>query len=155
MEKNDTSFPLEIKSPLINYLQVIIIWSIKLLACLMCLMIVWSVLDVIAEVYQYAKQPNFFRISVDEILTLFGSFLVVLIAIEIFINIVLYLKKGSGHVKLVIATALMAIARKIIVLDYQNIDSFYLSGVGIVIIALGITYWLVSRANESPTATKT
>ncbi len=46
--------------------------------------------------------------------------MVTLIAIEIFLNIVLYLRDDVLHVKLVLATALMAIARKVIVLDYKT-----------------------------------
>ena len=46
---------------------------------------------------------------------------VVLIAIEIFINIRLYLGSNTMPIKLVLGTALMAIARKVIVLDLTNI----------------------------------
>ena len=41
----------------------------------------------------------------------------VLIAIEIFINIMVYLREDVIHVKIVLATTLMAIARKVIILD--------------------------------------
>ncbi|MGL1835036.1 phosphate-starvation-inducible PsiE family protein [Rhodocyclaceae bacterium SMB388] len=52
---------------------------------------------------------------------MFAAFLAVLIAIEIFANITLYLRDEVIHVKLVIATALMAIARKVIVLDFSEL----------------------------------
>ena len=44
------------------------------------------------------------RIGDNDILFSFGTLLVVLIAIEIFVNITLYLKEDVIHVKLVIAT---------------------------------------------------
>ncbi len=38
--------------------------------------------------------------------------------IEIFINITVYLREDVIHVRLVVATALMAVARKVIVFDF-------------------------------------
>lgn len=62
-----------------------------------------------------------------------------------------------SHVRLVLATALMAIARKVIILDYDKIPDWHLFGMGVLIIALGISYWLVCQANqvvqESPSLT--
>jgi uncharacterized membrane protein (DUF373 family) len=52
-------------------------------------------------------------------------------------------------VKLVIATALMAMARKIIVLDFANTAAEYVYGIALAVAALGLTYWLLSRENES------
>ncbi|MCJ7687324.1 MAG: phosphate-starvation-inducible PsiE family protein [Desulfobacteraceae bacterium] len=81
--------------------------------------------------------------KVSDILSLFGAVLVVLIAIEIFFNITLYLREDVIHVRLVVATALMAIARKVIVLDYKELGPHYIYATGAVVLALGITYWLL------------
>jgi len=48
-------------------------------------------------------------------------------------------------VKLVVATALMAIARKVIVFDFSEISYQHVMGTGVVVLALGITYWLISK----------
>jgi uncharacterized membrane protein (DUF373 family) len=64
---------------------------------------------------------------------------------EIFLNITLYLRDDVVHVKLVIATALMAIARKVIVFDFAKIDAMEILGTGAVVLALGIVYWLIDR----------
>jgi uncharacterized membrane protein (DUF373 family) len=45
----------------------------------------------------------------------------------------------------VVATALMAIARKVIVLDLEKIGPDYVLGIAAVVLALGITYWLLSK----------
>jgi uncharacterized membrane protein (DUF373 family) len=45
----------------------------------------------------------------------------------------------------VIATALMAIARKVIIFDYNEVEASYIFGTALVVLALGITYWLISR----------
>lgn len=81
----------------------------------------------------------------------FGAFLAVLIAIEIFINITLCLREGVIHVKLVLATAPMAIARKVIVFDFKEIGFHYVVAVAAVLFALGITYWLISQKPHDKT----
>jgi uncharacterized membrane protein (DUF373 family) len=68
-----------------------------------------------------------------------------LIAVEIFINIRLYLGSNVIPVELVVATALMAVARKVIVLDLKLVSSEQIVGLALVTIALGITYWLIKQ----------
>ena len=80
-----------------------------------------------------------------DILEIFGAFLAVLIAVEIFLNITLYLREDIIHVKLVVATALMAIARKVIVFDFSEISYQHVMATGMVVLSLGITYWLISK----------
>lgn len=67
----------------------------------------------------------------------------VLIAIEVIVNITIYLKDEIIHVKIVIATALMAVSRKVIILDLKVVTAEQMYGLGILIIALSIGYWVV------------
>lgn len=149
MKEDDTTFPLNVNSPLVNFLQRIILWSVNLLALLMTFMVIWTVLDVIFIIYQKSQESFFLLTDIDEILSIFGVFLVVLIAIEIFVNIILYLKKGVSHLKLVMATALMAIARKVIILDYDLVSAWHMAGMGALILALGFAYWFVARTSST------
>jgi uncharacterized membrane protein (DUF373 family) len=132
------------KDPLIARLNVVIRHAIRLLAVLMTLVIFWCVADVILVLYERLSTPPLFLLDLNDIFVVFAAFLAVLIAIEIFANITLYLRDDVIHVKLVIATALMAIARKVIVLDLSALDPQYLYAIGLIVIALGATYWLVS-----------
>lgn len=134
----------------INFLHHLIRWSVKFLSCLMVLVIIWGTIDVVFVMYRTLMKDPVFLIGVNEMFTLFSSFMVVLIAIEIFINIRLYLGTSTLPVQLVIATALMAMARKIIVLDVEAVDAGYLAAMGLVILALGLTYWLLARRTKHP-----
>jgi uncharacterized membrane protein (DUF373 family) len=71
----------------------------------------------------------------------------VLIAYEIFANITLYIRTDVFPVKLVVATALMAIARKIIIMDMDEYSALDLVGIGAIVIGLGVSYWLVALAD--------
>ena len=130
---------------LIRLLHYTIRIAVKMLAILMVLVIVWGIGDVVFVLYQRLIEPPFLLLKINDILSTFGAFLAVLIAIEIFINITLYLKTDIIPVKLVVATALMAIARKVIIFDFEKITPPYIIATGVVVFALGITYWLITR----------
>nr|WP_205623619.1 phosphate-starvation-inducible PsiE family protein [Desulfogranum japonicum] len=118
---------------------------LKLLSLLMVLVIFFGVLDVAFMIYQRLSAPPRFVLSIGDVLATFGAFMVVLIAIEIFQNIILYLRDNVIHVKIVLATALMAIARKVIILDYDQLEPLYIFASGMVLLATGITYYLVHK----------
>ncbi len=128
-----------------GFLHKIIRVAVKVLAVLMVAVIVWGIGDVIYVLYQRLMEPPFLLLSISDILATFGAFLAVLIAIEIFINITLYLKTDVIPVRLVVATALMAISRKVIIFDFEKITPMFVLATGVVVLALGITYWLISK----------
>ena len=138
--------------PLIRNLHRVVRVAVKMLAVLMVLLIIASVMDVVYVFYQSIMSPPVLFVTVSEIFQLFGAFMVVLIAIEIFINIRLYLGTNVIPVQLVMATALMAIARKVIVLDLTQTPPLYVFAIGTVVLGLGITYWLVGRLGQEESA---
>ena len=138
---------MEVKEPLIEKLQLIIYWSVRVLALLMVFVIIMGVIDVGWTVYQKLMAPPKFILTISDMLATFAAFIAVLIAIEIFINIVVYLQDDVLHVKIVMATALMAISRKVIILDLETTEPAYLWGIASVVIAVSIGYWLVVHYN--------
>ena len=137
------------KDPLIRFLHKIIRFGVKSLAVLMTMVIIWGILDVVWVIYQRLSQPPFFLLKMSDILATFGAFLAVLIAIEIFLNITLYLREDVIHVRLVIATALMAIARKVVVFDFKELGVPYVFATAAVVLSLGITFWLITKRSDA------
>jgi uncharacterized membrane protein (DUF373 family) len=133
------------KEPLIKYLRNIIHFAVRLLAILMTLVILWGVADVGYVLYQKLVEAPFLMLTISDILATFGAFMAVLIAIEIFVNINIYLREDVIHVKIVMATALMAIARKVIILDYGKISAEYVWATAGVVLAMSIAYWMVHK----------
>jgi len=133
---------------LMNLLNKIIRGAVRILAVLMVLVILWGIGDVIWVIYGHIIEPPYMILKITDILGTFGAFLAVLIAIEIFLNITLYLREDIIHVKLVIATALMAISRKVIVFDFAELSYQHVMATGIVVLSLGITYWLISKKEQ-------
>jgi len=128
----------------------IIRFAVKVLAILMVVVIIWGIGDVVYVLYQRLISPPLMFLQINDILATFGAFLAVLIAIEIFINITMYLDSHVIPVRLVVATALMAIARKVIIFDFDELTPEYLYGTAAVVAALGLTYWLITRKVSPP-----
>lgn len=144
MNKHD-ELPTDHEIPLVAWLNKAIKAAMSILAILMVLVIFWGVADVVFVLYQKLLRPPLFILEASDILKLFGAFLLVLIGVEVYQNIVLYLKTNIIPLKLVISTALVAIARKVIVLDFNEIGPLYVLSIAAVTLALGITYYLIDR----------
>jgi uncharacterized membrane protein (DUF373 family) len=133
---------------LIQTLRVIIRFAVRCLAVLMTMVILWGVVDVAWVIYGKLTTEPIMLLTISDMLASFGAFMAVLIAIEIFINITIYLRDDVIHVKIVMATALMAIARKVIILDYNQISPDYVWATAGVVLAMSIGYYLVVKHIE-------
>ena len=110
---------------------------------LMPLVIWWGVADVVYVLYSRIAAHPYHLLEISDILATFGAFMAVLIAIEIFVNITSYLRDNTIQLNLVLATALMAISRKVIVLDYKEVTPEYIVATALIVASLSLAYWLV------------
>ncbi|MGM8228909.1 phosphate-starvation-inducible PsiE family protein [Cellvibrio sp. ARAG 10.3] len=127
-------------------MSLIIRYVAKITAIIMVFVIIWGVADIVYVLYQRLKEPPFLLLEINDILATFGAFMAVLIAIEIYHNLVLYVQENHNSrlaVEIVLATALMAAARKVIVFDYNEMDYNYVYATGAVILALSIGYYYI------------
>ena len=151
MNQNTDSSPSPklVDDPLIRGLTISIRYAVRILAVLMVLVIWWGVADVAYVLYTRISTHPYYLLNISDILATFGAFMAVLIAIEIFINIISYLRDNVIHIKIVLATAFMAVARKVIVLDYQEVSSDYVFATAALVLALAVAYWLAVVKNTS------
>jgi uncharacterized membrane protein (DUF373 family) len=92
-----------------------------------------------------------YRLVNHEILEIFGYFLLILIGIELLETMKSYLVKNEIHVEIIILVAIIAVARKIILLDpflegVELLNSAGMIALGVVIIALAASYFLVKKS---------
>ena len=120
----------------------------RALAVLMVAVIVWGVVEVAHRIYDTLRAPPFLLLTTEQILGLFASFMAVLIAIEIFHNITSYLRTDTIQIRIVLATGLMAVARKVVVLDYHATPPAYVFGTAALVAAIGLVYWLVASGGR-------
>ena len=89
--------------------------------------------------------PPIVLLEIDELLELFGFFMLVLIGIELLETIRAYYVDHSVHAEIVIKVAIIAIARKIIILDVKDLPSLTLIGIAAIVLALGAAYFAIKR----------
>lgn len=132
----------------LHFVNIIEVVSSKVLTLAMVLVLVGAVLDLCVILVQEFFTAPFGRFSID-LIRIFGLFLNVLIALEILENITAYLRQHLIQVELVVVTSLIAVARKIIVLDFDNTPGSKIIGLAIAILALSISYWLIRTTKDS------
>jgi uncharacterized membrane protein (DUF373 family) len=88
--------------------------------------------------------PPLILLDINELLDVFGMFLLVLIGVELLETVKMYLTKKMVHVEVVFTVAMIAIARKVIILDIKEVSSLTLIGIGAIIVALSAGYYLLT-----------
>jgi uncharacterized membrane protein (DUF373 family) len=105
----------------------------------------YSLLETLLNIKSYYEDDSFNK----KLFQLFGLFLNVLIALEILENITAYLKKHVIQVELVLVTSLIAVSRKIIILDLEKKDSNDLIALAVASFALSTSYVIIRLSNRN------
>jgi len=118
---------------------------------MMMIVILLGVLDLAWLIIKDAISPPIILLEVDELLDIFGFFLLILIGVELLEILRAYLRDNVVHVEIVLVVALIAIARKVIVLDLSKYDGLTIFAIAAVILALSVGYLLIrhARTNEA------
>jgi len=84
-------------------------------------------------------KPPYFLLSIDQLLEIFGLFMLVLIGIELLESIMkTCITQDQPHYQVVLSVAIIAIARKVIILDVKETDSLNLFGIAAIVVALTV-----------------
>jgi uncharacterized membrane protein (DUF373 family) len=125
---------------LAKYFEKVIIFSLSLM---MMIVILLSTVEFAYILISDIIEPPIFLLEIDELLDIFGFFLLILIGVELFETIRSYLSEHVVHVEVVVEVALIAIARKVIILDIKEVTAASLVGIATIITALAIAYFVV------------
>jgi uncharacterized membrane protein (DUF373 family) len=89
------------------------------------------------------------RLDATEFIGLLGGFLLVLIAVELLDTIKAYFTENTIHVEIVILLAIIAVARKVLLLNTTGPSTIAfdmeLVGIGILVAGLGAGYYLIKK----------
>ncbi|MGD8763075.1 MAG: phosphate-starvation-inducible PsiE family protein [Desulfobacteraceae bacterium] len=120
--------------------------------CLIAMMILTVLLTTIELGWIIIKDiitPPIILLEIEELLEIFGFFLLVLIGVELLETIKAYLVEKVVHVEVVIEVALIAIARKVIILDLEKYEDLTLFGIAALILAIAIAIYAIKRVFKS------
>jgi len=124
---------------------------IRALVVMMALVVLFASLDLAWIIIRDLIVPPYLLFDVNRLLEIFGMFLLVLIGIELLESIRMYLDHKLVHVEVVMTVAIIAIARKVIILDVKDLDGLKLIGIGVIIIALAGGYIFIKRCYRDGT----
>ena len=116
------------------------------LLLMMMVALLASAVELAIILVQQLLEPPLLLLNVKEMLTVFAFFLMVLIGLELVETTKMYLEEDIFHVEVVVLVAIIAVARKIIIIDYESVSYSMLLSVAALMIALSIGYFLLKRA---------
>ena len=97
--------------------------------------------------------PHLFLLDITDMLEIFGFFMMILIGLELIETIKVYLVDHSIHVEIICLVAIVAIARKVIIIDLYKLSPVTLLGIAAIILALSVGYFFLKRALSINTRT--
>lgn len=112
------------------------------LIAMMGVVILLSTVELGWKIVQDVITPPVLLLEIEELLDIFGFFLLILIGVELLETIKAYWSEHVVHVEIVLEVALMAVARKVIILDVKELPSLTLIGIAAIIVALAVAFWL-------------
>ena len=90
--------------------------------------------------------PKLFLLNIPDMLEIFGFFMMILIGLELIETIKMYLVDESIHVEIICLVAIVAVVRKVIVLDVYKLPPVTLLGIAAIILALSVGYFFIKKA---------
>jgi uncharacterized membrane protein (DUF373 family) len=120
---------------------------IQALMVMMAIVLLLTTLDLGWLIVKDIINPPYIFLSVAQLLEIFGLFMLVVIGIELLETIMkTYITSDQPHYEVVLSVAIIAIARKVIILDLKEVESLSLVGIASIIIALTAGYFLMKKS---------
>ena len=126
-------------------------WMSLLVLIVMTIVVAVSIVELIIIIYLEIFDPtdDVLFLEIDELFKIFGFVFIILIGFELMETVEMYLKKNVIHAEVVLLVAVIAVSRKVILLDLEKYDPIAIIGLGIIILALGGCYYLIKLRYRS------
>lgn len=118
------------------------------LLAMMALVVFLSTVELAVIIVQrmLSGKPQLFLLDISDMLEIFGFFMMILIGLELIETIKIYLVDESIHVEIICLVAIVAVTRKVIILDLYKLPPVSLLGIAAIILALTIGYYFLKKA---------
>ena len=120
------------------------------LAAIMAVIVIASMADLAWWLVKDIITPPRGLLAVDKLLDVFGASLLVLVGMELLETLKTYMRDRELRAEVIILVAVIALARKIIVLDVKSSAPMSLFGIAAILGSLGLSYYLIRRTHRVP-----
>ena len=126
-------------------------WMVLAVLLLMALLVAASIVELALVLYREITDPakGILFLEIGEFLRIFGFVFMVLIGFELLESITIYFKENVIHAEVVILIAVIAVSRKMILLDMEKYEPGSLLALGVIMLSLGGSYFLIKRSNRA------
>lgn len=120
-------------------------WMSFLVLILMTIIVAVSIIElgILLYIDIFDSTDDVIFLEIDELFRIFGFFFIILIGFELIETVEMYFKDNVIHAEVVLLVAVIAVSRKVILLDLDKYEPVAIIGLGIIIIALGGCYALI------------
>ena len=119
------------------------------LILLMIVVVLISTLELFYIIIKDIISPPAFWLEIQELLDIFGFFLLILIGIELLETIKAYLAEKVVHSEIVLEVALIAITRKVIILDVKDYSGLAIIGIAALIASIAIAFYFLKKMTKA------
>jgi uncharacterized membrane protein (DUF373 family) len=124
-------------------------WVLCALMAMMGLVVVLATVELGWIIVKDVLTPPVILLEIEELLEIFGFFLLVLIGIELLETLRAYVVEQVIHAEIVLVVAMIAIGRKVVTLDVKLLEPLMLVGIAAVMLSLAGAYYIV-RTHTAP-----
>jgi uncharacterized membrane protein (DUF373 family) len=125
-------------------------WIYAALMILLMAVLVTGVFDLVVIMFTTIVHNTPGQLEAHEMILVLGAFLLVLIGVELLDTIKAYFKENAIHVEIVVLLAIIAVARKVILLDPTGMTGieygFEMMGIGVIVVGLSAGYYMIKKA---------
>ena len=125
-------------------------YILSTLLIVMGVVVVAASIELVIAVAQEIVPPPLL-LNLEELTRIGSLFFTVLITVELFAILEVMLLKNAVHVEFVVAVALIAAAREVLIVEFASTAPLQLMGLAALILALGATYYLIRRSDSPGT----
>jgi uncharacterized membrane protein (DUF373 family) len=124
-------------------------WAVLLMMALVVLILtVGFATDIVRDIMAFPTGA----ITNEQVFGIFGDLLLILIGLELMDSVKGYLRDHKVHVEVILTVAMVALARKVIVVNVKDYQAGAI-GLALLIVALAASHWLLlqrpSRSNPN------
>ena len=120
-----------------------------ILIVLMSFVVIGAIADLVWLLFKDAITPPILLLDIGELLEIFSMFLLVLIGIELIETLKAYTQHRRIRAEVIILVAMIALGRKIIGLDLNEVPHGSMLGIAAMMVALSIAYYTIHRSNNN------
>lgn len=133
---------------LIEKFERFVIWAMLLLLGIVVIISVFEFAVLIFKVIFIEPHENAIAFDINHLDSVFGLFFSILIGLELFETVKVYLKDNIFHAEIILLVAIIAVARKVVLLDYSDTKGLTMLGIGFIILSLATGYYLLKKGNR-------